>query len=286
MINRLPAWFKQEIPDTLSLRERTSFFRGLNLNTVCESAHCPNISDCFKRQTATFMILGNVCTRKCRFCAVEKGEPLPVDSSEPENIVSAVRQLGLKYVVITAVTRDDLSDGGAGQFVLTVSKLREAFPEIKIELLIPDFQGKKEDLEKVTKCRPDVSGHNLETVARLYDVVRPQADYLRSLDLLSQIKRTNNSILTKSGIMVGLGEKREEIIKTMQDLRKVNCDILTIGQYLAPSSEHLPVVRFLSQKEFSDLGNLALTMGFKQACCAPKVRSSYHSEEVFAKCMI
>jgi len=286
MKNRLPPWFRQEIPDVALLKDRVRLFKDLRLNTVCQSAHCPNIFDCFKRHTATFMILGNICTRNCRFCAVEKGEPSSLDSGEPENIIKAVKQLGLRYVVITSVTRDDLTDGGAGQFVAIVDKLHEVFPTIKIEVLIPDFKGKRKDLERVIASHPDAVGHNLETVPRLYNLVRPQADYRRSLDLLSRIKEINSSIITKSGIMVGLGEDVSEVIGVMKDLRKVDCDILTIGQYLSPSSEHLPVKRFVAKDEFAELERLVLSTGFKQAFCGPLIRSSFHSEEVFTKCMM
>lgn len=283
MKNRLPIWFKQEIPDQVLLRERNLLFRSLRLNTVCESARCPNLYDCFKRHTATFMLLGNICTRNCRFCAVNKGEPLILDSSEPENIVTAVKQLDIKYAVITSVTRDDLADGGAKQFALTVSLLRDCLQNIKIEVLIPDFQGKRESLEAVVKSRPEVIGHNLETVPRLYPIVRAQANYLRSLDLLSQIKKMDNSIITKSGIMAGLGEEKSEIIAVMEDLRKADCDILTIGQYLTPSPKHLPVKRFLPPAEFLELEQAAISLGFKQVSCGPLVRSSYHSEKCFVE---
>jgi len=290
MKNRLPVWFHQEIPDPVLLRERNGLFRSLRLNTVCESAHCPNLYDCFKRNTATFMILGDICTRSCRFCAVKKGEPLRLDSGEPENILAAVKKLGLKYAVITAVTRDDLEDGGAKQFALTVQRLHGCLPQVKIEVLIPDFQGKRESLEIVVKSQPEVIGHNLETVPRLYPLIRPQArlpsvgqaDYRRSLDLLSQIKKMDNSIITKSGIMAGLGEEKSEIIAVMEDLRSADCDVLAIGQYLSPSANHLSVKRYLTPAEFLQLEKIARALGFKQASCGPLVRSSYHSEEGFA----
>jgi lipoyl synthase len=287
MKNRLPAWFRQEIPDTALIKERNKLFRGLQLNTVCESANCPNIYDCFKRHTATFLILGKVCTRDCRFCAVEKGLPAEaLVAGEPENIAAAVRKLGLKYVVITSVTRDDLEDAGAGQFALTVNHLQAALPEIKIEVLIPDFQGKGKSLETVVKSCPQVMAHNLETVPRLYPQVRSQADYARSLELLRRIKELGASIITKSGIMVGLGEEEEEIVAVIEDLRKADCDILTIGQYLQPSPAHLPVKRFLTPAQFQKLGQLACSLGFKQVSCGPLVRSSYHSQEIFRQCTI
>jgi len=285
MSNCLPAWFRQELPGAI-VKERTALFKKLGINTVCQSAHCPNIFDCFTRKTATFMILGNICTRNCRFCAVKKGEPLSLDTREPEKILGAIKELGINYAVLTSVTRDDLVDNGAGQFAKTIQLLHSRLPQIKVEVLIPDFQGNKESLEIVLQSKPQVIGHNLETVARLYPKVRPQADYQRSLDLLARIKQSNSSIITKSGIMVGLGEEFSEIIKLMEDLRKVDCDILTIGQYLAPSSAHLPVQRFLAEEEFAQLETVALSMGFKGAFCAPKARSSYHSREVFAKCMM
>ncbi|MDP3143689.1 MAG: lipoyl synthase [Candidatus Omnitrophota bacterium] len=286
MKNRLPSWFKQEIPDANLIGERVALFKKLRLNTVCQSAHCPNIFDCFKRKTATFMILGDTCTRDCRFCAVKKGEPQIVDSGEPENIVSAVKVLELNYVVITSVTRDDLQDGGANRFAQIVNLLHSKLPQVKVEVLIPDFKGKKESLVTVAQSHPEVIGHNLETISRLYPQIRPQADYQRSLDLLAQVKEIDNSIITKSGIMAGLGEDFAEIIKAMVDLREVDCDILTIGQYLSPSASHLPVERFVTKEEFAELERIALSMGFRGASCAPLARSSYHSAEVFAQCMM
>jgi lipoic acid synthetase len=286
MKNRLPSWFKQEIPDTTLVGERVALFRKLRLNTVCQSAHCPNIFDCFKRKTATFMILGDTCTRDCRFCAVKKGEPQIVDSGEPENIVSAVGTLGLNYAVITSVTRDDLQDGGAGRFAQIVNLLHSKLPQVKVEVLIPDFKGNKESLGIVAQSYPSVISHNLETVARLYPQVRPLANYQRSLDLLARVKKINPAIITKSGIMAGLGEEFSEIIKLMEDLRRVDCEILTIGQYLSPSSNHLPVARFVKREEFAELESIALAMGFRGAFCAPLARSSYHCEEVFTKCMM
>lgn len=284
-MNKLPPWFRQEIPDLVLMRSRKGLFRKLGLHTVCESARCPNIFDCFKRATATFMILGEVCTRECSFCAIKKGAPSGLNSQEPQAIVAAVRQFNLKYVVVTSVTRDDLPDGGAGQFALTIAALRNNFADLKIEVLIPDFQGNSQSLKRVVDVGPEVINHNLETVSRLYAAVRPQADYRRSLELLRRVKQFNPSIKTKSGMMVGLGEDFNEVVAAMRDLRQAGCDILTIGQYLAPTPDHFPVKRFVCQEDFSRWQALAGELGFKQAFCAPLARSSYHSEEVFARCI-
>lgn len=234
----------------------------------------------------TFMILGDTCTRNCRFCAVKKGIPKQVDSYEPQNIARAVEKMGLKYVVITSVTRDDLEDRGASQFACCVERLRSINKNIKIELLIPDFQGDKKDLEIVVNSKPDVIAHNLETLPRLYGEVRPQANYAVSLEILSGIKKIDPSIFTKSGIMVGLGESFEEVAGLLEDLRRVKCDILTIGQYLAPSKEHLAVEKFLSEEEFDKFSKLGQSLGFKSVLSAPLVRSSYLAQGIFEKCLI
>ncbi|MFZ5801086.1 MAG: lipoyl synthase [Candidatus Omnitrophota bacterium] len=289
MSSRLPPWFRQEIPDPALMFSRKRFFRSLGLHTVCESCRCPNIFDCFKRDTATFMILGGVCTRECSFCATEKGlpfgeagAPAPLNEDEPQALVCAVRQLGLKYVVITSVTRDDLPDGGAKQFALTVTALKESLAGLKIEVLIPDFQGDSSSLRKVVDSGPEVINHNLETIARLYPKARPQANYQRSLELLRMVKQLNPALKTKSGLMVGLGEEFAEVVAALRDLRGADCDILTIGQYLAPSEKHFPVQRFVPQEDFAKWQTLAGEMGFKQAFCAPLARSSFHAEEVFS----
>jgi len=278
---RLPSVFRQELP-AQDILNRLDFFKGNKLNTVCVSAHCPNISNCFKSGSATFMLLGNTCTRSCLFCAVEKNrKPLPLDNDEPQRIASAAGHLGLSYIVVTSVTRDDLSDGGAAHFVKTVRILRKVLPQVKIELLIPDFQGKERVLEIIAGAGPEVIGHNLETVPDLYAKVRPQADYEYSLSILEKIKILNPKILTKSSLMLGMGEKEKEVIDVLKDLRKANCDILTLGQYLSPSGQHYLVKEFISQEKFDFYRDIALTLGFKSALSGPLVRSSYRAEEVY-----
>ena len=285
-MNKLPSWLRQEVPDMEIIRDRLRSFEDLNIHTVCEDAHCPNISDCFKRNTATFMILGNICTRDCRFCAVTKGIPLKLNSGEPQNVALAVKNLGLKHVVVTSVARDDLIDGGAGQFFDTVREIKKLISDNKIEVLIPDFQGSIDSLKKVINSGCDVIAHNIETVSNLYKLIRPKADYSRSLQVLENIKKIDNSIITKSGIMLGLGERYFEVIELLENLRSIDCDILTIGQYLAPSDKHAQVDRFVLPEEFQDLENLALSLGFKSVSSAPLVRSSFHSEELLEKCVM
>lgn len=284
-MNRLPSWFKQDLPNQQLLETRFSLFKSLSLNTVCKSALCPNMGSCFQDGQATFMILGDTCTRNCGFCAVKKGAALAINPDEPCRLVKAVREMQLDYVVITSVSRDDLDDKGAIQFANCVEALRKDNKNLKIELLIPDFQGIRKNLEIVVKSSPDVLAHNLETVPRLYDKVRPQADYNISMQVLDLIKKLNPSIITKSGIMVGLGENFEEVVAVMKDLRRVNCDILTIGQYLAPSKAHIMVQRFLPQEEFDKFQEIALDMGFKCVASAPLVRSSFKAKEIFAECL-
>jgi len=283
-MKRLPIWLKQEIPDMDLVRTRLGSFDDLKIHTVCEDAHCPNIFDCFKRSTATFLILGNICTRNCKFCAVTKGFPFGVDHEEPHNVALSVKNLRLKYVVVTSVTRDDLIDGGAGHFFDTVNEIKNLLPSSKIELLIPDFQGNIESLRRVIEANPDVISHNMESVSRLYNSIRPKADYIRSLEVLENTKKIDNSIITKSGIMLGLGESYFEVIKFLKDLRRVDCDILTIGQYLAPSDEHAKVDRFVEPEEFKELEDLAFSLGFKSVSSGPLVRSSFHSEELLERC--
>ncbi len=245
------------------------------LNTVCQSANCPNIGECWRAGTATFMILGGACTRNCRFCAVNHGEPWPVDDTEPERVAAAVAKLGLKHAVITSVTRDDLPDGGASIFAATITRIRSLAPKCSIEVLIPDFKGHEAPLKIVLAARPDVLDHNVETVKRLYDRVRPEAAYWRSIELLERAKSLLPDARTKSGIMIGLGETWDEIIQTMRDLRAVNVDILTIGQYLSPSESHAPIEKYYSPEQFSELGNVGLDMGFGHVESGPLVRSSY-----------
>jgi lipoic acid synthetase len=280
MPERLPAWFKQRIPDPGSVKEVYGLIEGLELNTICQSAQCPNIGECFSRRTATFLIMGDTCTRNCTFCAVAKGHARPLDAGEPDHIAEAVKQLGLKYVVITSVTRDDLPDGGAAHFARVISRLKESGDAL-LEVLIPDFKGSAAAVETVVRARPDVINHNVETVPRLYPAVRPLANFEQSLAVLGMVKRFNPGIVTKSGLMVGLGESREEVIETMRALRGVSCDLVTIGQYLQPSARHHPIVRFLSPEEFDDLARAGREIGFRDVASAPLVRSSFRAAQLY-----
>jgi lipoyl synthase len=276
---RLPDWIRTK---SLAQSHKTkNLLRRHKLSTVCEEARCPNRAECFSKPTATFMILGSSCTRNCGFCSVNSSLPDPLDAHEPENVALAAEELGLKYVVITSVTRDDLSDGGAGQFAKTVYALKRRMPGIKIEVLTPDFHGVESSLRTVLESRPDVFNHNVETVPRLYPVVRPEADYKRSLSVLEQAKTIAPGIFTKSGLMLGLGETRDEIIITLKDLRKVGCDFVTIGQYLRPTKKNIPVVEYILPEVFEKLRLEALGMGFRYAASGPMVRSSMNAEEMF-----
>ncbi|MGQ9632367.1 MAG: lipoyl synthase [bacterium] len=278
----LPSWLRKKVPDPDSLRFVGGILGGLGLNTVCRSARCPNLGECFGRHVAAFMILGNVCTRNCGFCAIPSGFPLPVDEGEPGRIAEACSLLGLRHVVITSVTRDDLWDGGAGQFAATVRAIRVRLPDATVEILTPDFLGKKSSVLLTIEAEPHIFNHNIETVPRLYPTVRPRADYRRSLDLLEYAKSANPSIVTKSGLMVGLGEGRDEVIRVMRDLRGVGCDIITIGQYLSPSRSHLPVVEFVHPGAFREYESIGREMGFAFVASGPFVRSSYNAGEVLA----
>ncbi|RUM62305.1 MAG: lipoyl synthase [Persephonella sp.] len=255
--------------------------RKLNLSTVCEEALCPNIGECFSRGTATFMIMGDICTRRCSYCNVATGKPQKLDEKEPENIALAVKKLKLKYVVITSVNRDDLEDGGASHFRDVINKVREINPNVKIEVLIPDFKFNWEYLKIVVDAKPDVINHNIETVPSLYKKIRHLGDYEKSLILLKKVKQFDSNILTKSGLMVGLGENKEEVIEVMKDLRDVKCDIITIGQYLQPSINHRPVSKFYSVEEFKEFENIGYSLGFKSVYSGQLVRSSYNANEVF-----
>lgn len=255
--------------------------RRASLNTVCEESRCPNISECFGRGTATFMILGDRCTRGCTFCNVKRKYPLPVDPEEPLRLLKAVRRLGLRYVVITSVTRDDLPDGGASHFARCVRTLKDNLPGIKVEVLVPDFRGRRESLEMVLEQAPDVLNHNVETVPRLYSRVRIGSSYERSLRVLEMSKEIAPHIPTKSALIVGFGESKEEIFKVMEDLRSVDCDFLTIGQYYAPSLKHHPVVKYYSPEEFEELKDVAYSMGFRFVASGANVRSSYMAERAF-----
>lgn len=275
-----PAWLKVKAPAGENYQQLKRLLAELGLHTVCESAACPNLGECWHRRTATFMILGNVCTRRCRFCGVQKGAPLPVDYDEPRRVAEAVARLGLRYAVITSVNRDDRRDGGAELFALTIRAIRDRVPECKVEVLIPDFQGSKAALETVLEAGPDVLNHNVETVPRLYRLVRPGARYERSLELLAHAARTAPSIPTKSGLMVGLGETPDEVVGVMRDLRCAGVSIVTIGQYLRPSAAQLPVARYVSLEEFDFYRTRGLQMGFSWVFAGPLVRSSYHAEEI------
>jgi len=276
---RLPKWAKRKIGSRGSIHKMKEVLRREGLHTVCEEASCPNIGECFSKPTATFMIMGNLCTRNCGFCDVTPGTPKLLDIDEPLKIARVSKQLGLRHVVITSVTRDDLHDGGAGHFGSTIKELRNAIPEASIEVLTPDFKGDVALLEPIARERPEIFNHNMETVPRLYPLVRPQADYERSLKILKGMKSLEPVIITKSGIMLGLGEKREEILGVMDDLRTVGCDVLTIGQYLRPSRQNLPVVEYVEEVEFAEYGDIARKKGFLHVASAPLVRSSFNAEE-------
>ena len=279
-----PRWLRVPAPGSSGYLRVKRIMRRLDLHTVCEEAGCPNIGECWHRGTATFMILGDVCTRSCGYCNVVHGTPGPVDRDEPQRVADAVGALGLAYVVVTSVDRDDLPDGGASVFAAVVRETRRRAPDCRVELLIPDFAGRAADLERVLDAGPDVLNHNVETVERLYRTARPGGRYRRALGLLERARRHRPATPTKSGIMVGLGETRAELRATLADLRGVGCDILTIGQYLRPSAAHLPVERYYHPDEFADLKAHALTLGFRHVESGPLVRSSYHAHEQADAC--
>ena len=275
-LEQRPAWLKKSIINTPDFGATVAVLKEYGLNTVCQSARCPNIFDCFSRKTATFLILGNTCTRNCSFCAVKKGRPVNAGVDEPQRIVEAVSALGLSHVVITSVTRDDLPDGGAGQFVKTIEALKNKKGDaVEIEVLVPDFKGDRKALEAVAGASPDIFSHNIETVPRLYRSIRPQADYKRSLEVLRFAKEIKPDLSTKSGIMAGLGETRTEVVSVMTDLRNTDCDIFTVGQYLKPSTEQIAVERFVTPDEFMDFKKIGLEMGFEKIESGPFMRSSY-----------
>ena len=278
---RKPPWLKRRIPAGTSSRKVPDLLRKGGLHTVCEEALCPNQGECFSRGTATFLILGDRCTRDCRFCSVAHGPSGPPDPEEPARVADVVREMGLHYVVITSVTRDDLADGGAGLFARTIQEIRGRNPETLVEVLIPDFEGDERALHKVLEARPDVLNHNLETVPRLYPSVRPEAVYRRSLELLERVEAYDSTIPTKSGLMLGLGESPEEIGRTLRDLRQVGCSLLTLGQYLQPTRRHLPVHRFVHPDEFEEWRTVALDLGFAEVASGPFVRSSYRAEAFY-----
>ncbi|HEX4935132.1 MAG TPA: lipoyl synthase [Gemmatimonadaceae bacterium] len=276
---RRPDWLRARIPTGKAYLETKEILRTLDLHTVCESANCPNIGDCFSRHTATFLILGNVCTRACPFCDIRNGKPLPVDPDEPARVADASKRLGLRYVVVTSVNRDELPDGGAGHFAATIRALKEAIPSVRVEVLIPDFMGNEDALRTVLEAKPDVLNHNMETVKRLYKRVRPAGRYDRSLTLLRNVTRFAPEIPAKSGLMVGVGETRVEVEELIRDLHAHGVSTITIGQYLAPSNAHLPVERYVAPEEFAHYREYGLALGVRQVASAPLVRSSFHAEE-------
>ncbi len=284
---RLPEWLRQKNLLNREMIETRKVLKEFELHSVCQSARCPNIGECFANKTATFMILGDVCSRNCRFCAVKTGDPGPIDDKEPVQLARAVDKLGLRHVVITSVTRDDLPDGGAEQFIRTIENIRKLDLEIVIEILTPDFEMNRDAIKEVVEAGPDIYNHNVETVPRLYSRVRPDAIYQRSLSVLKYVKELNGSIYTKSGIMVGLGEKEDEVVQVMKDLRAIDCNIFTIGQYLQPTGDHLPVVEYIEPEKFDQYRDIGRELGFKYVASGPYVRSSYHakdfSEEFMAK---
>ena len=276
---RKPSWIRVKAPSTPEVIRLKKELRRQNLHTVCEEANCPNLGECFTKGTATFMILGNVCTRRCPFCDVAHGRPDAVDKNEPASLAATIASMQLRYVVITSVDRDDLRDGGAGHYVDCITAIREASPQTRIEVLVPDFRGRMEiALDLLSKSPPDVMNHNLETVPRLYREVRPGADYGWSLRLLKEFRKQHHAVPTKSGLMLGLGEQYEEVVEVMRDLRKHDCDMLTIGQYLQPSRHHLPVTRYVDPEEFAQYRILGEEMGFVNVASGPLVRSSYHAD--------
>jgi lipoic acid synthetase len=277
---RKPSWIRVRSSNSKEFYEVKRILREQKLHTVCEEASCPNIGECFGKGTATFMILGDLCTRRCPFCDVAHGKPRPPDPDEPLHLAQSIAAMRLKYVVITSVDRDDLRDGGAQHFVDCIRQVREHSPQTKIEVLVPDFRGRLDvALEKLSACPPDVLNHNLETVPRLYKQCRPGADYAHSLKLLQNFKTRFPSIPTKSGLMLGLGETDEEILEVLSDLRKHSVEMLTIGQYLQPSNGHLPVLRYVTPDGFKEFERAAIEMGFSHAACGPMVRSSYHADQ-------
>jgi lipoic acid synthetase len=282
MSRRHPDWLKVKIGGGENFVRMKSLLRDAKLHTICEEAKCPNIAECFGSGTAVFLILGDVCTRNCRYCNVKHGTPLPLNSSEPKDVAESVKKLGLKYVVITSVTRDDLKDGGASVFSDTVQEVKKSNPGCKVEVLIPDFKGERNCLKKVLDSDPDVVNHNIEVVEYLFDSIRPDGDYRVSLELLNNIKEINKDMRTKSGFMIGIGENKKQITKTMQDLRNVDVDFLTLGQYLQPTMNHVEIKKYYTPEEFEELKRIAFNLGFKHVESGPLVRSSYHAQNAFS----
>ena len=279
-MQRLPQYLKRGIIDTEKTKTVRHILKSHCLNTVCEAARCPNKCECYSKNTATFLIMGNNCTRNCRFCNITCARPDPLDEAEPRKIADSVKRLGLNCVVVTSFTRDDLTDGRAKHFANVIDEIRNIDKNIKIEVLTPDFQGVEANIDTVIKAKPDVFNHNIETVQSLYKKARPQADYFRSLNFLEYIKK-NSNILTKTGLMVGLGETKEELIKTFEDLAKIQCDIVTIGQYIAPTKNHIEVSRYYEPFEYEELSSIAKKIGIKHTFFSPLTRSSYKAKDVF-----
>jgi len=279
-----PDWIKVRLPHNMEVYQKTvKLLREKNLTTVCQEANCPNKHQCFNCGTATFLILGDVCTRNCSYCKVKPGNPQPVDKDEPKRVAQAVKEFALDYVVITCVTRDDLADGGADIFVRTVQETRKLNPECKLELLISDLKGNGKSLEKIVDIRPEVLNHNVEVAQSLFPKMRPQGNYRTSIELLKKVKELNPQVITKSGMMLGLGETKDEIIQTMRDLVEANCQIMTLGQYLQPSPQHTSVETFYRPEEFIELKEIGEALGFAQVESAPLVRSSYKAKECYEK---
>jgi len=276
---RKPAWLRVQAPGGPNYVAVKAMMRELGLHTVCEEAHCPNVGECWEHRAATFMILGDVCTRNCSYCAVAHGTPQPLDHGEPARLAVAVERMGLQHVVITSVDRDDLVHGGAESFAASIAEIRSRLSETSVEVLIPDFKGDAEALRIVVSAHPDILNHNIETIERLYRLARPGGRYARALELLRRAKQLDPGLLTKSGIMCGLGEEWDELVATMGDVRAQGVDILTLGQYLRPSSEHLPIARYYTPDEFAELRRIGLAMGYRHVEAGPLVRSSYHAWE-------
>ena len=278
-MRRHPDWLKVKIGGGENFAKIKSMLRSAKLHTICEEAKCPNIAECFGCGTAVFLILGDTCTRNCRYCNVKHGTPLPLNPNEPKDVADSVKKLGLKYAVITSVTRDDLKDGGASVFYEAVKEIKKLNNNCRVEVLIPDFKGDKKALRTVIDAKPDVINHNIEVVEKLFPEIRPQGNYKTSLELLKNIKKINKNMKTKSGFMLGFGESKEQIIKTMQDLRKVSVDFLTIGQYLQPTREHFDIKKYYTPEEFNEFKKIAMDLGFVHVESGPLVRSSYHAEK-------
>jgi lipoyl synthase len=278
-MRRHPDWLKVKIGGGADFAKIKSMLRDAKLHTICEEARCPNIAECFGRGTAVFLILGNICTRNCKYCNVKHGVPLSLNLNEPKDVAESVKDLGLKYAVITSVTRDDLEDGGASVFYDTVKEIKKLNNSCKIEVLIPDFRGSEEALKKVADSKPDVVNHNIEVAEELFPEIRPEGNYTVSLEVLKNIKKIDKNVRLKSGFMVGLGENKDQIVKTMQDLRDSDVDFLTIGQYLQPTRNHAEIKKYYTPKEFDEFKKTATDLGFKHVESGPLVRSSYHAEE-------